>query len=233
MTSEERRASIIDRIPGSYRPAIHFGVPGLFGVAVLVACIAGLRAPTLVELAAIPVTLFGGFAFEWRVHRDVLHRETWPMGLLYRRHELAHHVVYTYDDMQMRSWRELGLILMPVPAIFIVFGMTVALALGVGALLGVNVALLFVATAMVFFLSYEWLHAAYHLSDSSFVGRLGFVRRLRELHRRHHDPRLMKKWNFNVTVPVFDWLRGTLWSPERAAARDEARERRRAGAHAG
>lgn len=233
MTSEERRASIVDRVPASYRPAGHFVVPGLFGVAVLVACIVRLKTPTLLEAATVPLTLFGGFAFEWRVHRDVLHRETWPMGLLYRRHELAHHVVYTYDDMQMRSWRELGLILMPVQAIFVVFTMTVGLALGVAALFGWNVALLFVATSMVFFLSYEWLHAAYHLPQTSFVGRLGFVRLLRELHRRHHDPRLMKKWNFNVTVPVFDWLRGTLWSPGRAAARDAARERRRASAHAG
>jgi sterol desaturase/sphingolipid hydroxylase (fatty acid hydroxylase superfamily) len=32
---------------------------------------------------------------------------------------------------------------------------------------------------------------------------------LREQHRRHHHPRLMQRWNFNVTVPLWDWVRGT------------------------
>jgi sterol desaturase/sphingolipid hydroxylase (fatty acid hydroxylase superfamily) len=64
---------------------------------------------------------------------------------------------------------------------------------------------------MFFFLSYEWTHLAYHLPDGR-LGRLSLVRHLRELHRRHHDPRLMKRWNFNITVPVFDVIRGTLWS---------------------
>jgi sterol desaturase/sphingolipid hydroxylase (fatty acid hydroxylase superfamily) len=83
---------------------------------------------------------------------------------------------------------------------------------------------------MFFFLSYEWLHLSYHLPKESFIGRLGIVALLREHHRRHHDPRLMKRWNFNVTVPVFDWIRGTVWSPEREAARDARRKERRAAA---
>ncbi|MBK7399278.1 MAG: hypothetical protein IPJ34_24170 [Myxococcales bacterium] len=32
------------------------------------------------------------------------------------------------------------------------------------------------------------------------------MRFLREHHRRHHHPRLMQRWNFNVTIPLFDWL---------------------------
>jgi hypothetical protein len=36
----------------------------------------------------------------------------------------------------------------------------------------------------------------------------------------------MKRWNFNVTIPLFDLLHGTLWSPEREAKRDARRHRR-------
>ena len=44
----------------------------------------------------------------------------------------------------------------------------------------------------------------------------------------------MKRWNFNVTFPVFDWIHGTIWSPEREAivdAKRAERRRRRAEAH--
>ncbi len=33
--------------------------------------------------------------------------------------------------------------------------------------------------------------------------------RLRHHHTVHHDPRLMNRYNFNITYPIFDWLFGT------------------------
>jgi sterol desaturase/sphingolipid hydroxylase (fatty acid hydroxylase superfamily) len=57
---------------------------------------------------------------------------------------------------------------------------------------------------------YEVSHLSYHLPPESFVGRRRLVRWLREHHARHHDPRLMQKWNFNVTIPFWDWIRGTI-----------------------
>ncbi len=36
------------------------------------------------------------------------------------------------------------------------------------------------------------------------------IRALRTHHARHHDPRLMQRWNFNVTVPLFDAVMGTI-----------------------
>jgi len=47
---------------------------------------------------------------------------------------------------------------------------------------------------------------------------------LREHHRRHHHPALMQKWNFNVTVPLFDWVHRTL-APEEVVARAVSRSR--------
>ena len=69
--------------------------------------------------------------------------------------------------------------------------------------------LLLLATAHAYLLTYEWLHLAYHAPSSSFVGRLGFVARLRRHHARHHRPSLMQTTNFNVSLPLFDWLLGT------------------------
>lgn len=235
---EDRRADVarreafrertIGEIPASYSPALHLLAPAAFAVIVFVACVWLVHDLRAAELWTIPITLLAGFGFEWRVHKSILHRRVPGLSELYVRHELHHHVIYTHDDMTMRERREWRLVLMPAYAIVLVFGMLVPLGAGVWRLLGPNVALLFVATSMVFFATYEWLHLAYHLPPEHPVSRLGWLRSLRELHRRHHDPRLMKRWNFNVTVPLFDWLHGTAWSEERERLRREKKLRRAA-----
>ena len=60
---------------------------------------------------------------------------------------------------------------------------------------------------------YEVTHLSYHLQSDIWVMRipiLGHVlRALSRHHARHHDVRLMQKWNFNVTVPLWDFFLGT------------------------
>jgi Fatty acid hydroxylase len=120
----------------------------------------------------------------------------------------------------------LKLILMPPYAIVLLFLMVVPFAWVLATYASANSARLMVATSMFFFLTYEWLHMSYHLPKESFLGRNRVIRSLRELHRRHHDPRLMKRWNFNVTIPVFDWIHGTMWSEERERSREARRAAR-------
>jgi hypothetical protein len=225
---ELTRDEIVATIPEGYSPAAHFLVPGAIGLGVLAACSWLAHDVRPVEWLTIPVTLFAGLAFEWRVHKSILHAKVPGLKILYVRHELHHHVIYTYDDMTMRSRREWRLVLMPAYAIVLVFAMLVPIAAALWHFLTPNVALLHVATSMIFFLAYEWMHLAYHLPQDHAVGRNPLIRKLRELHRRHHDPRLMKRWNFNVTVPLFDWLHGTAWTPERERIRREKKAARRA-----
>jgi sterol desaturase/sphingolipid hydroxylase (fatty acid hydroxylase superfamily) len=73
-----------------------------------------------------------------------------------------------------------------------------------------NVAWLYVATAISYFLCYEWLHFAYHQPPQGLIGRLPFVAVLRRHHMRHHDPSLMSRWNFNITFPICDAVFGTI-----------------------
>jgi hypothetical protein len=208
---ERRRREIVDRIPRSYSPLLHLAVPTVVCTAIIAFALSRLRAPTAADLLAVPLTLFFAFGVEWWLHKSVLHRRRPGLDELHGRHELIHHAMYTHDDMAMRSRRELRLVLMPAPAVVFIALFNAPLALAVGALAGHDVACLYLATAMFFFLSYEWIHLTYHLPDEH-LAHLSLVRHLRELHRRHHDPRLMKRWNFNITVPVFDVIRGTLWS---------------------
>jgi hypothetical protein len=215
---EQRRSAIVAQIPASYRPALHLAIPTVVGLGAMVWAFARIHALRPAELVTVPLTLLAAFGFEWRAHKDILHRRMPLLGVIYERHELSHHVIYTDRDMAMQSPREMWLVLMPPYAILLIFfGLVLPLSLGITRLLGQNVAMLFVATDMAFFLSYEWLHLAYHLPKDHPIGRLPLLARLRAHHQRHHDPRLMKRWNFNVTVPLFDWLHRTIWSPEREA----------------
>ncbi len=72
-----------------------------------------------------------------------------------------------------------------------------------------DAAAVFVATGCAYVMSYEWLHLAYHQPPDSLVGRNRLISWLREHHANHHRPELMKNWNFNVTLPLWDYVRGT------------------------
>jgi len=233
---ERQRSAIVALIPRWYSPRFHLVFPTLIGFGVMIAALTQIRELRPVELITLPLALLFMFGFEWWVHKNVLHRRLPLVGVLYERHELHHHVVYTYDDMAMRDRDERWLVLVPAYAVVLVALLNVPIAWACAALFAPNVGYLFLVTSMFFFLSYEWLHLSYHMPPDSFVGRMKVIALLREQHRRHHDPRLMKRWNFNVTVPLFDWIVGTEWSPERHAARAarlvERRRRRQAALQA-
>jgi hypothetical protein len=225
---EARRARILATIEPSYRPAVHFLVPAVLGLGVLVASVWSIRDLRAIELLVVPLTILFGMELEWLMHKHVLHRRIPGLATLYVRHEKQHHVVYTYDDFTMRSLREAKLVLMPAYAVVLVFALDLPLTFLLSRLFGQNVGLLYLTTGMAFFMVYEWLHLAYHLPPDHPIGRLSIIQRMREVHRRHHAPENMKRWNFNVIVPLSDWVRGTLWSPEREAQRRAQRDAERA-----
>jgi hypothetical protein len=143
--------------------------------------------------------------------------------VLYDRHTPEHHMVFVTDDMSIRSWREFHLVL--IPAYGIVAAAVGALPFPALLWLGFglrNPALLFMASTMVYVVMYEWLHLSYHLPADSFIGRLALIQRLRRHHAVHHAPELMQKWNFNVTIPLWDWIRGTIYRSDEATVTESA-----------
>lgn len=213
MTSEEKRAAALAAIPSWYNPWAHLIVPSLMGVAVVAAALALVRRLRAWELATVPISFVLLNAAEWALHRDLLHRRRPPMQLLYDRH-IEHHAVFHEEDMAIRSPRELRLVLMPGFAILAAFIASLPIPAGLVAGGLRNPACLFAATTMAYLVSYELLHAAYHAPADSVVGRARIIARLRRHHARHHDPRLMQRWNFNVTIPLWDLVRGTVWRAE-------------------
>jgi sterol desaturase/sphingolipid hydroxylase (fatty acid hydroxylase superfamily) len=207
------RADLLARIPAGYSPERHLAILTASGLGAAALALAALRDVAPWQLALVPVFVAMGNALEWHVHRGILHRRTRPVQILYVRHTPQHHALYVADDMAIHSRRELRFVLLPAHAIVLCLALIspVALALGWGGQR--NVALLLVATAGLYLVAYEWLHLAWHLPAANALSRAPLLRALRRHHAEHHAPALRNRWNFNVTFPLWDLVRGTLHDP--------------------
>ncbi len=207
--TDRARALAVARIPRFYRPWMHLvGTTGV-GLATLAAAALSIHHLRLAELAVVPALLLVSNAIEWWAHKALLHRRQWPVEVLHDRHTPEHHVVYQYDSMEIRSAVELRLVLIPAVGVAAVVMAAAPLAIVIGWIFTRNAGWLALATSATYMVTYELSHLAYHLPEGSFVGRRWLVRVLREHHRRHHHAALMRRWNFNVTLPLFDWVFGT------------------------
>ena len=213
---EERRRELLERIPASYSYKLHLVLPTLMTAAICAVAIHFMNGLRAIELLMLPGMFLLSNAGEWLAHRYMLHERLPLVGEIYERHELQHHQVYVDGDMAMRHPRELQMILVPAYAVLLLLLSMVPFAALAAWLLSINCAMLVIVCALTYFVIYEWLHFSYHMPPASRVGRLPGMARLRRLHSTHHDPRLMKRYNFNVTIGLFDWINGTLYDPERA-----------------
>ena len=150
---------------------------------------------------------------EWAVHKNPMHRPLTPR-ILYTNHALIHHRAFLHDTMAINQTSELGLIMMPWYTMLGLFAVASPIMAIAGVLRGPGLAGVFLLGAVAYFLSYETLHALYHLPDATLdragIGRLRAFRRLQAHHRHHHILGRMAAVNFNVTVPLMDRLFGTL-----------------------
>jgi hypothetical protein len=209
-----------------YNPWVHLGTTTFFGLGMIGAAVALIQDLKWWQVAFGLALLVLSNAAEWRIHRDLLHKRSKLAPVLYDRHTPQHHMIYVTDDMAVRSRKEWRLVLLPSWGIIMLF---VAL-LPAMALFWLgwpkplfapvdqhNIACVFAIVTMFYVVSYEWLHLSYHLAPETFVGSLWLVRVMRRHHATHHDPRLMQKWNFNVSLPLWDWVRGTIVKQPAAA----------------
>jgi fatty acid hydroxylase family protein len=203
-----------------YRGWAHFAFTTLTSLGVIALALARVHRASLAEWCTVPGAFLFANVAEYFGHKGPMHHRRPGLGLLFRRHTLQHHRFFTHDVMAYESSRDFKMVLFP--PIMIVFFLG-ALAVPIGALLfwaaSANVGWLFVATAMAYYLTYEWCHFAYHLGDGHPVGALPLVRRLRRHHQTHHDPERMGRVNFNITFPICDWIFGTMAAPLSADAR--------------
>ncbi|MBZ5535176.1 MAG: sterol desaturase family protein [Acidobacteriia bacterium] len=201
-------------IPPSYSGILHFLFTSTTALAVIGLSLGRLHSITPVEWSVIPLTFLYANLVEYMGHKGPMHRPVRLLRTLFVRHTLQHHRFFTHEAMAYEGTQDYKMVLFPPVMILFFVGLH---AVPVGVLLYYlttsNVAYLFVATAIGYFLTYEWLHFAYHLREDSLPGRLPLMKTLRRLHTEHHDPALMSNYNFNITFPIGDYLFGTRYKP--------------------
>jgi hypothetical protein len=211
MNTEFREHYRREHVPPRYRAGRHLAFTFGIGGAVMVWAALQARAVAPLEWLTVPVTFLYANLAEYWGHRGPMHHLRRGLRLVYERHTRQHHRFFTDDNMDLDGLRDLRAVLFPpVLMSFFVTAFMLPAALLLAWIATPNVAWLFVATSLAYFLNYEFLHMAYHLPAHHPIARLGLVRRLEALHRTHHDPRVMASRNFNITYPVCDWLFRTL-----------------------
>ena len=211
VTRAQFRAEALATIPASDAPALHLLALSLPGLVVAAAALLLVRAPTPIDAWLVPLVVMACNAAEWRMHKHTMHVPATRAAALFDAHTCLHHRLYMTDSMAIRERRELRFVLLPSYSVALLLAAVAPFA-GAAAWFGQrNAACLLIATVAVYALSYEWLHVACHLPRDHFVGRLPWVRVVRERHAIHHDPRLMQRWNMNITLPLWDWVRGSVW----------------------
>ncbi len=221
--TEAFRAAETARIPRWYFPYGHLAGTVGIGLAALALALARVKDVRWPQALVIPAILVFSNLFEWWAHKNVLHRPRFPFRGLYEKHTPLHHRLYRREDMAMRSVRELKFVLMPASGVLGIVLAASPLALGLGLAFGPNVGWLALLTQALYIVSYELTHLCYHLPAGNPVRRIGLVRKLAEHHARHHDPGLMGRWNFNVTLPLADALFGTIVPKEILERRGDRR----------
>lgn len=198
-------------IPARYDARRHLLFTFGGGSLALIACLWQLEAVSATEWLTVPLAFLYANLSEYLGHRFPMHRPFRGLGLVYRRHAGQHHRFFNDRAMDYESSRDLRAVLFPPLLVIFFFG---SFALPVWLLLSwslsPNVAWLFIATGLAYFLNYELLHTAYHVPEGHWLGRMPGVQRLKWLHQAHHDTRRMAAINFNISYPLCDWLFGTL-----------------------
>jgi hypothetical protein len=203
-------------IPAGYSGWRHFAITtsgALLAILVLASRLTDVRAA---EWLMIPAAFLLANFGEYLGHRGAMHRPRRGLRLVYERHTLQHHHFFTERAMVCESPRDFKMVLFPPLLLWFFLG---ALATPIGALfyfaVSPNAGWLFALVAISYFLTYEWLHFAYHQPEHSWVARLPLMAALRQHHTVHHDLALMGRYNFNITFPIADWAAGTLYRESR------------------
>src|SRR5262249_9946378 len=138
---------------------------------------------------------------------------------MYINHAIHHHRAFDGDAQEIRTVRDLSVVMMPWYTLVIVFAMASPIAIIAGVLGGRGLAGVFLVSAVRYFLLYAAIHTLHHLSRATLqrvpFGRSAAIARLRAHHHHHHHLARMAETNFNVTFPIADALFGTYERPER------------------
>src|SRR5258707_3604779 len=182
------------KIGRSYSGWGHFAFTNLGSLTVIGFSISRVDHPSWKELLVIPIAFLIANLVEYLGHRGPMHRMKRGLGVIFRRHTLEHHHFFTDQQMSYESSRDFKAGLFPpVMLLFFIGGSTSPVIMTLFLLISPNAGWLFVAVGISYYLTYEWLHFAYHLPEDTAVGRLAVLGVLRRHQSEEHTSEIQAR----------------------------------------
>lgn len=172
-------------------------------------------------LAAFGVSVVLGSVIEWIVHKEFMHSIRF-MRTPHDRHAIFHHSErrapgkFFAKEHELKEYHVFETSFMPVLwmlhfplfyAVYLAFGQWASFGLASG--------------TACYVLAYEMLHWHIHCPDEFIFRNWRWFAFLTEHHRRHHN---RSDINYNVVLPLADWMFGTLSFREVRPEPEQARE---------
>jgi hypothetical protein len=212
---DPRVERLAGKVPGWYSPFRHFFITiGLLAVTSILLLVFRPEGPIPTRAWVLAAVVFWmGNLSEYLLHRYPMHRRWRRLKSFFQSHTIVHHRFFTRKQMEMEQTRDLFFILPSYSVI--VFSFTLlALTYGATLLIFGPVEAAVTASSLAFYGVYsELIHVSFHLPEkwmSYPILRSKPFQWMKRHHRLHHDPKVMRKWNFNIGIPLFDVLFGTL-----------------------
>jgi hypothetical protein len=208
-------------VPESYSGYRHMFATNAICLSILVVAAIQIHSTSMMELMAAPLTFIYANYSEYDRHKGPSHHPRGWLKFLYERHTIQHHGFFTDELMTYDTSQDFKVVLFPVGLVLFYVSLLLLPEAGLMAILiSTNVAAIFAVTAILCFMNLDWMHFYYHLADDSKLAKalsiLPFARAMKANHILHHNPRMMSKYNFNITYPIFDYFFGTLYREEQA-----------------
>jgi hypothetical protein len=212
---QQYRAGIVK----SYRGWIHMLSVLAVGLGTIIYALSQLQSAAWVEWMVFPLTMLMVNFAEYYAHRWLGHKKTKYGKLFYSRHTGDHHSFFLEHSMNYETVQDWRVVLFPLYLIFaFLFGLILPVGFVLSEVVSMNVAYIYAAAGISGYLFYEVMHFSYHIPRGHWAEKLFLVipgwTALRHLHVLHHKRDKMGEANFNITLPIFDFLLGSLfWQP--------------------
>ena len=197
-------------IPRFYNGWAHLTLSSALPLSIVVLLVPTLlTTPATTWLLALPMLVLANLV-EYLTHSIPMHKRVPGLSAMVVRHVGVHHRFFRDDSMSGRDHRDFHATLTsPLQQFFIFCGAGVPLWASSYLLVGPHAAAVTASTCALYYVVFEWAHLVCHAPESSVVLHIPGLRAMRHHHLRHHDPTLMAKAGFNITVPFWDFAKKT------------------------
>lgn len=199
-------------IPSWYRGWAHIALNLLFLLIPIIYFSTKVEKLIGTQFLIIPLMLLIGNLAVWAIHKFPLHQRWKFFSFPYDNHTKAHHRFFTQKRIIIDSSREWIIVFFPPPVVFIFSAIVIPVVFNL--LLLANVGELsnwVILLSCLYFLLYEVLHFISHLPEKHILLKFFWFRYMWNHHGRHHDPKLMHKYNFGIVFPFADMILGTFF----------------------